>query len=50
MNFLFTFFFDTVMYRFQFCRGDFFEIMNLPSLNQKLFCIELILRENGRNH
>ena len=39
-------FFDTVIYRFQFCRGDFFKIMNLPSLNQKLFCIELILRDN----
>ena len=43
-------FFDTAMYRFQFCRSDFFLIMNLPSLNQKLFCIEMILRKNGINH
>ena len=34
------------MYRFQFCRSNFFLIMNLPSLNQKPFCIEIILRDN----
>ena len=41
-NFIFV---DTAIYRFQFCRERYFEIMNLPCHDQKKYFIECILRD-----